>query len=94
MTTETKSEPVRIDDNTIELKTTITQRLTNQEFYDLWANMGMAISQNEKKIKQNEQQIEQSKLQIEINTKQKEDLTKLAKDCEVRIPSKVPEKIE
>ena len=91
MTTKTEVKLNRLDDDTIEMKTLITQQLTNQEFYDMWAGIGMKISQNKQMLEQGKQQIKQVETKIEVDTVQKEKMAHLAEDCRVRIPSKVPE---
>lgn len=92
METKTRTETVRLDDNFIELKTIITQRLTNQELYDMYAKMSQNMTNNQQLIEQNKAQIVQAETQIAINEKQKEDLFKLAEDCRARLPSKASAK--
>lgn len=77
----------RLDDDTITMKTDIVEQLTNQEFYDMWANMKMQLAKNEQMIKQNEDQMVMAKRKNEVLAKRIADMTKTAKDCEARLPS-------
>ncbi len=93
METKTKIDISRENDDTVDMVTTVTQKLTNQEFYDMYANVKIKETTNEQMIKQNELQILQAKGQNEIIGKQITDMEHMAKDCEARLPSRpIPEK--
>ena len=85
MEIETKVKINRIDDNIIETTITIKEKLTNQEFYDKWANKKIQETQIKQSLKHNEIQMENGRRQIDILTKEIEEMTKMAKDCEARI---------
>lgn len=92
METKTETKIDRLDNETIVMVTTITQKLTNQEFYDQYASMSVKIEDSKKAIEHNKDQIRQAEVQVEINEQQKEDTAKMAESCRVRIPSKPVEK--
>jgi len=91
MESKTEISINRIDDDTIDMVTTATQKLTNQEFYDMWASKKTGAEHNKKMIENNKMQIQQAEAQNVVMDRQIEKMTKMAKDCEARIPSKPKE---
>ena len=85
MEIEPKVKINRIDENTLEITTTIKETLSNQEFYDRWAGKKIQNSQIQQQIENSKRQIENGERQIEILNKQIEEMTKTAKDCEARL---------
>lgn len=88
MESNTKNEIKRIDDDTIEMVTTITEKMSNQEFYDMWANMKIREKQNTTQIERNRIQVKEIERQNKIFQDRIEDMTKMAWDCEARLPSR------
>ena len=88
MESKTKVDISRPDDDTVDMVTTVTQKLTNQEFYDMYANVKVKETTNNQMIESNKLQIKRAVAQNDIMSRQIADMEHMAKDCEARIPSK------
>ena len=88
MESKTKVDISRPDDDTVDMVTTVTQKLTNQEFYDMYANVKVKETTNNQMIESNKLQIRRAVAQNDIMGRQIADMEHMAKDCEARIPSK------
>ena len=80
---QTKCE--RLDDDFVELNTIITERMSNKEFYQYFANLTMKKEQTKMSIKQYEEGIENLKKQLDVKIAQIKEFEWQAKECEARV---------
>lgn len=80
----TNVEAKRIDDNTIEIITTISEKYSNKEFYQYWTEIRMLMEQIRTKIDANLKANDQLEKNFDINKKHVDNLHHLAEDCKAR----------
>lgn len=85
MEREVKTEPKRIDDNFVEVVTTIKEKMSNREFYQYWANLTMKREQMRLSISDGEKQIDSIRKQLEVQIAQIREFEHEAKECEARL---------
>ena len=82
------TEATRVNDNFVEVITTISERMSNKEFYQYWANLTMKRESIKLDIKQFEERIENMKRQLDIQIEQIKKFEWEAKECEARMKGK------
>ena len=75
----------RLDDNFVVVKTTTTEKYSNQEFYTFWGKLKSRLSQTNLMISSGEDQLSELKHKKDLEEEYISKFDHMAKDCEVRI---------
>ena len=82
-----ESEFKRIDDDFVEVRTVISETMSNKEFFNHWIGLTAKREQTKLQLNQGESAMENLRKQLEIQNEHINNLEKEAQECNARAGS-------